>query len=97
MSLQRRTLQETTTALSAADVLAAAREFFSRRNSIYAAYVEQESAHHLSMRGQGGEEIAIGVTSAPGGTRVSCASYMFDAQIGRFLGLLPPANATEAA
>ena len=71
MSLQRRTLQETTTAMSPADVLAAARSFFSRRHSIYAAYTEQESAHHLSLRGQGGEEIVIGVLPQGSGTRVT--------------------------
>ena len=92
MSLQRRTLQETTTAMSPADVLAAARDFFSRRPSIYAAYTEQESAHHLSMRGQGGEELVIGVLPQGSGTRVTGASYMFDGQVGRFFSSLPPAE-----
>ena len=64
MSLQRRTLQETTTSLAPAQVLAAARDFFARRNPIYAAFVEQESDSHLSLRGQGGEEIVL-ATMAP--------------------------------
>lgn len=97
MSGQRRTLQEAHTSLGAAEVLRAAREFFARRHSIYAAFVEQESDHHLSLRGQGGEEIAIGVTPAGPNTRVTGASYMFDGQVGRFLATLPPAAATEAA
>ena len=95
MSLQRRTLQETSTALAPAEVLKAAREFFVRRNSLYAAFVEQESASHISLRGQGGEEIVVGVAPDGGNTRVSAASYMFDAQIGRFFSTLAPA--TEAA
>ncbi len=93
MSLQRRTLQEAVTSLAPAAVLAAAKEFFARRPSIYAAYAEQESEHHLSLRGQGGEEIVIGVVAQGSGTRVTGGSYMFDAQVGRFLAMLPPAEA----
>lgn len=93
MTLQRRTLQETTTSLAAADVLDAAREFFARRVSIYAAYIEQQSAHHVSFRGQGGEEIVIGVAPGSGGTRVTGSTYMFDAQLSRFFSTLPPATA----
>lgn len=96
MSLQRRTLLETTTSLAPAAVLAAAREFFARRNSIYAAFVEQQSEAHLSLRGQGGEEIAIGVARSGGNTRVTGASYMFDMQVSRFLAMLPPASAEVA-
>lgn len=94
MTLQRRTLQETTTSLAPADVLDAAREFFARRVSIYAAYIEQQSGHHVSFRGQGGEEIVIGVAPGSGGTRVTGSTYMFDAQLSRFFSTLPPA--TEA-
>jgi hypothetical protein len=99
MSQQRRTLQETTTTLSPAEVLAAARQFFARRVSIYAAFIEQESATHVSLRGQGGEEIVIGVTEGSGGTRVTASTYMFDAQVSRFFSMLPPAApvATEVA
>ncbi len=93
MSTQRRTLLDTTTSLGPADVLGAAREFFSRRNSIYSAFVEQESDVHVSLRGQGGEEIVIGVMPDGPNTRVSGASYMFDAQISRFFATLPPAKA----
>jgi hypothetical protein len=93
MTLQRRTLQETTTSLAPADVLDAAREFFARRVSIYAAYIEQQSGHHVSFRGQGGEEIVIGVAPGPGGTRVTGSTYMFDAQLSRFFSTLPPATA----
>jgi hypothetical protein len=94
MSGQRRTLHDTTTSLPPAAVLTAAREFFSRRNSIYSAFVEQESDVHVSLRGQGGEEIVIGVLPSGANTRVTGASYMFDAQISRFFATLP---VTEAA
>lgn len=91
MSLQRRTLLETRTSLAPADVLAAARDFFAQRNSIYAAFVEQASESHLSLRGQGGEEIVIAVLPDAAGTRVTGASYMFDAQVSRFFSTLPAA------
>ncbi len=92
MSQQQRTLQETTTSLQPVDVLQAAREFFTRRLSIYATFVEQESDHHITLRGQGGEEIALAVTPESGGTRVTASTYMFDAQVSRFFSALPPAQ-----
>lgn len=94
---QRRTMQEIHTTLAPSDVLTAAKEFFARRNSIYAAFVEQESATHLSMRGQGGEEIVVGAMARSGATLVTASSYMFDAQVSRFFSTLPPAaeSATE--
>ncbi|MBK6458580.1 MAG: hypothetical protein IPF87_21280 [Gemmatimonadetes bacterium] len=88
---QRRTMQEMRTTLAPADVLAAAKEFFSRRINIYAAFPEQESAAHLTLRGQGGEEIVIGAIPRDGATLVTGASYMFDAQVSRFLSTLPRA------
>lgn len=87
---QRRTLQETRTTLAPAQVLAAAKEFFARRNSIYAAFIEQESATHVSLRGQGGEEIVLAAMERDGATLVTGASYMFDAQVSRFFATLPP-------
>ena len=92
MNTQRRTLQEHRTTLEPGRVLEAARKFFSRRNSLYAAFVEQEGPTHVTMRGQGGEEIVIAATPAPGGTLVTGSSYLFDAQISRFFSTLPPAE-----
>lgn len=86
-----RTLMETTTSLAPADVLAAAKGFFARNLHIYAAFIEQESATHVSLRGQGGEEIVIGVRPAPGGTAVTGSTYMFDMQVQRFFSTLPAA------
>jgi len=72
-----------------AEVLTLAKSFFSRRNSIYAAYVEQESDTHVSLRGQGGEEIVIAATPENDHTLVAGSSYLFDAQISRFFTTLP--------
>ncbi|MDQ3674562.1 MAG: hypothetical protein M3365_09330 [Gemmatimonadota bacterium] len=97
MSQTTRTLQETVTTLSPAETLADAKQFFARQNGIYAAFPEQESAAHLSLRGQGGEEIIIGVTPVPGGTRVTGSTYLFDQQVGRFFATLPtPARTAQA-
>ncbi|HEX7121355.1 MAG TPA: hypothetical protein VF178_03215 [Gemmatimonadaceae bacterium] len=90
MANSRRTLLEHTTSLSPADVLEAARRFFPRRNSLYAAFPEQQSDQHLTFRGQGGEELVIAVEPVPNGTRVTCSTYFFDMQIGRFFSVLPP-------
>ena len=100
MAQRDRTLQETATTLTPAQTLSAAKTFFSRQNGIYAAFPEQESATHLSLRGQGGEEIVIGVVAAAGSTRVSGSTYLFDQQVARFFATLPPAPltaTTEAA
>ena len=86
-----RTLQTQVTGASPADVLRSAREFFSRRNSIYAAFVEQEGPNYLTFRGQGGEEIVIAAFAQDGATIVNGSSYMFDQQVARFLATLAPA------
>ena len=96
MNIQEdRTLQETRTTLSTADVIAEAKRFFARRNSIYAAFVDKEGPTFVSLRGQGGEEILIGAAAGPdgAGTRVTGSSYLFDQQVARFFATLPPAEA----
>ena len=90
-SQQGRTLQEAVTTASPQEVIAAAKQFFSGRNSIYAAFPEKEGNGWLSLRGQGGEEIVIGTSPADGGTRVSGSTYLFDQQVARFLSTLPAA------
>jgi len=100
MNIQEdRTLQETRTTLSVPDVITAAKTFFARRNSIYAAFAEKEGPNFVSLRGQGGEEILI--AAVPGGdgtgTRVTGSSYLFDQQIARFFATLPPAPVKETA
>ena len=86
-----RTLQDTVTTLAPADVLAEAKRFFSTRPGIYSAFPEKEGLTFVSMRGQGGEEVIVGVTADPRGTRVTGSSYLFDAQVARFLSQLPAA------
>ena len=87
------------TPLPPAAVLEAAKSFFVRRNSIYAAFPEGESPTHVNLRGMGGEEIVIGVAPIDGGTRVTASSYLFDQQIARFFSTLPllPASSTGDA
>jgi hypothetical protein len=87
-----RTLQQARTTLTVAQVLAAAKEFFSRRSGIYSAFLEKEGPTFLTLRGLGGEEIAIGVAAEAGGTAVTASSYMFDQQVARFLASLPRVN-----
>lgn len=84
-----RTVQETYTSMAPADVLAEAKNFFARRPSIYAAYPDQEGPSHITMRGQGGEEVVIAVVASDKGTRVTGSTYLFDQQIARFFTQLP--------
>jgi len=94
MTDSQRTLQEQSTSLAPSDVLARAKSFFTQRNSLYAAFLEQEGPTHLSFRGQGGEEIVIATAAKDGATMVTASSYLFDMQIARFFSTLPPvANA----
>jgi hypothetical protein len=84
-------IQETRTTLEPADVLAAAKRFFTRRNPIYGAFIEKDGPTYVTFRGQGGEELVIGVAPAEGGgTLVRGSTYLFDQQIGRFFSTLPP-------
>jgi len=91
-----RTMQEFTTSLSPAEVLAQAKVFFARRMGIYAAFLERESPTHAVFRGQGGEEVIIGVLPAGTGTRVTGSTYLFDMQVARFFSTLPAASPSEA-
>jgi len=92
-----RTLQTQITSASPADVLRAARDFFSRHSAIYTAYVEKEGPNYLTFRGQGGEEIVIAAFAQDGATIVNGSSYLFDQQVARFLAsLAPTAQAAEA-
>lgn len=85
-----RQLQQADTALAPDAVLDAAVEHFTRRAGVYAAFLERRGPTHLVLRGQGGEELVIGVQPLAGGTRVSGSTYLFDQQVARFLATLPP-------
>jgi hypothetical protein len=86
------TLQECLTTLPPDQVLAGAKTFFARRQGIYSAFVEREGPGFATFRGQGGEEIVIGVAPAEGGTRVTGSTYLFDMQVARFFATLPLAE-----
>jgi hypothetical protein len=90
MSQRDRTVQETTTSHSPAEVLQAAKLFFARQTGVYAAFPEQESRTHVTMRGQGGEEVVIAALPGTGQTMVTGSTYLFDQQVARFFATLAP-------
>jgi hypothetical protein len=72
------------------EVLTRAKSFFATRSSLYSAFLDKEGPTFCSFRGQGGEEIVIGVAPADGGgTRVTGSTYLFDMQVARFFSTLP--------
>ncbi len=85
-----RSLQRTRTSLPPAAVLTAAKQFFLRRSSLYPAFLEQEGPTHVSFRGQGGEEVVVGVAADAAATTVTGSTYLFDQQVARFFTTLPP-------
>jgi hypothetical protein len=94
MSTSKLTLMETNTGLAADEVLVRAKTFFASRPSLYSTFVDKEGPGFASFRGQGGEEIVIGVSADPNGrgTRVTGSSYLFDMQVARFFVTLEPAG-----
>ena len=94
MSTSQRTLLETTTEVGADEVLARAKTFFADRPSLYSTFLDKEGPGFASFRGQGGEELVIGVSAAleGKGTRVTGSSYLFDMQVARFFITLEPAG-----
>jgi hypothetical protein len=77
------------TTLDGADVLRRAKRFFAERVPLNAAYPEKEGPSYLTLRGQGGEEIALAVWPVPNGTRVRISTLLFDQVVDRFLSTLP--------
>ena len=84
-----RTMQRARTPMTPDAALAAATQFFARRNSVYVAFLEQEGPGYATFRGQGGEEIVVAARVVDGATEVTGSSYMFDQQVARFLSSLP--------
>jgi hypothetical protein len=80
---------ETVTTLGPAEVIAAAKRFFSERVPNNAAFPEKEGPAYLTLRGQGGEEIALAVQPAEGGSRIRASTLFFDQAVERFLSTLP--------
>jgi len=85
-------VHELLTPLSVEEVLSRAKDFFRERVPHYGAYLETEGPTFATFRGQGGEEIAIGVVRAEAGTRVRASSPLYGQAIGRFFSTLPSAR-----
>jgi hypothetical protein len=95
MNQSQRTLQEYHSTLPPAEVLAAAKRFFSSRSSLYAAFLDKEGPSHVTFRGQGGEELIIAALARDGATLVTGSTYLFDMQVARFFTTLPPFELVE--
>jgi hypothetical protein len=80
---------ETVTSLEGPEVLRRAKRFFAERVPLNAAYPEREGPTYLTLRGQGGEEIAFAVWPTAKGTRVRVSTLFFDQVVDRFLSTLP--------
>jgi hypothetical protein len=85
-------VHETVTTLEPARVLEQAKRFFAERVPHQAAYPEREGPTYLTLRGQGGEEIALAAWPVDGATRVRASTLLFDQPVMRFLATLPPAE-----
>jgi hypothetical protein len=95
MNQSQRTLQEYHTTATPEEVIAEAKDFFTRRNSIYASFLEREGPGYVTFRGQGTEELVIAAVADGGGTRVTGSTYLYDMQIARFFTTLPPYQLEE--
>jgi hypothetical protein len=82
-------MYQVVTTLDGAEVIRRAKRFFAERVPMQAAFPEKEGATFLTLRGQGGEEIAIAVMPTPEGTRVRASTLLFDQPVDRFLATLP--------
>ncbi|MBM4188636.1 MAG: hypothetical protein FJ206_15135 [Gemmatimonadetes bacterium] len=82
-------VHETETSLPPAEVLRRAKAFFAERVPHNAAFPEKEGERFLTLRGQGGEEIAIAVISQGATERVRASTLLFDQAVERFLSTLP--------
>jgi hypothetical protein len=87
-------VHERRTSLDPAAVLTLATEFFAERVPHSAASPEHRGPTHLTLRGQGGEEIAIAAWPFEGVTRIRASTLLFDQALMRFLSTLPPATET---
>ncbi len=83
---------ETMTSLGPDQVIARVKRFFQERVPANAAYPEKEGPTWVTLRGQGGEEIAVTAVAGPGGTRVRASTLFFDQGVGRFFSTLPAAS-----
>lgn len=87
---------EVVTTLAPEEIVRRAKAFFATHVPATGAFVEAESARHVVLRGQGGEEIVIAVVPVAGASAVRGSTLMFDQQVKRFFTTLPAAG-IEAA
>jgi hypothetical protein len=80
---------EAVTTLDGPEVIHRAKQFFAERVPLNAAYPEKEGPTFVTLRGQGGEEIALAVWPDSRGTRVRVSTLLFDQVVDRFLSTLP--------
>jgi hypothetical protein len=92
-------IHTTTVALSPADVLGRAQQFFAERVPHAAAFVEKSGPTFVALRGQGGEEIVISAwdDQEQGVSRVRASTLFFDQALDRFFSTLPLASPVEVA
>ena len=90
-------VHEAITSLPPDQVLARAKAFFAERVPNSAAFPEKEGPSFLTLRGQGGEEIAISAAPVAGGTRIRASTLFFDQAVDRFLTTLPGAGLVGGA
>jgi hypothetical protein len=84
-------VQEITTDLPRAEVMARAREWFTTRFSPYAGFIEEESEAHLRFEVEAGEVI-IGIAEHEGRTLVRGSTSRLHHEISQFLMTLAPAE-----
>ncbi|MEO7987781.1 MAG: hypothetical protein ABI766_14730 [Gemmatimonadales bacterium] len=89
-------MYEVVTTLDAPEVLRRAKSFFAERVPMQAAFPEKEGPAFLTLRGQGGEEIAIALLPSAEGVRVRASTLFFDQPLDRFLATLPTTSETAA-
>ena len=84
-------VHECQTSLPGSEVLKRAKAFFLERVPHNSAFPEKEGPTFLTLRGQGGEEVAISAITEGDRTRVRASTLFFDQAIDRFLSTLPVA------
>lgn len=67
-------------------------QYFGTRVPLTAAFPERRGPNFLTLRGQGGEEIAIAARTEEGATAVRASTLFFDHALERFLTTLPQAG-----
>jgi len=75
------------------EVLARVKAFFAERVPHSSAFVEKEGPSFVTLRGQGGEEIAFSaIAGEEGTTKVRASTLFFDQALDRFFATLPLAE-----